>query len=105
MLKDSRTVTFELLLQEHLLSELKHLQISNMVSNQSKLLQLHPNLETFLTKIVGHLKHANITNQSKHHTTTLIIQYYYRTLYHSGRDQTLFNTSANNKTSYFNYKP
>ena len=75
--------------RENFASELKCLQVSNVVPNQSKLLQLNPILGKSLIKVGGHLKHASIPNQSKHQVTSLIIQHYHETSYHSGRDQTL----------------
>ena len=83
--------------QEHVASELKYVQVSNVVPNQSKLLQLKPILDKSLIKLGGRLKHANIPNHSKHqivlpakhHVGSLIIQHYHKTWYHSGRDQTL----------------
>ena len=82
--------------QENFASELKYLQVSNVVPNQSKLLQLNPILDKSLIKVGGRLKHANIPNQSKHQiillakhqATPLIIQHSHETSYHSGRDQT-----------------
>ena len=75
--------------RENFASELNCLQVSNVVPNQSKLLQLNPILGKSLIKVGGHLKHASIPNQSKHQVTSLIIQHYHETSYHSGRDQTL----------------
>ena len=97
LLQDSRTAIFELVQQENFASELKYLQVSNVVPNQSKLLQLNPILDKSLIKVGGRLKHANIPNQSKHqiilsakhHVTSLIIQHYHETSHHFGRDQTL----------------
>ena len=66
LLQDSRTAIFELVQQENFASELKYLQVSNVVPNQSKLLQLKPILDKSLIKVGGRLKHANIPNQSKH---------------------------------------
>ena len=97
LLQKSRTAIFELVQRENFASELKYLQVSNVVPNQSKLLQLNPILDKSLIKVGGLLKHANIPNQSKHQiilpakhqVTSLIIQHYHETSYHSGRDQTL----------------
>ena len=97
LLQKSRTAIFELVQPENFASELKYLQVSNVVPNQSKLLQLNPILDKSLIKAGGLLKHANIPNQSKHQiilpakhqVTSLIIQHYHETSYHSGRDQTL----------------
>ena len=83
--------------RENFASELKYLQGSNVVPNQSKLLQLNPILDKSLIKVGGRLKHVNIPIQSKHQiilpakhqVTSLIIQHYHETSYHSGRDQTL----------------
>ena len=85
----SCTAIFELMQRENFASELNCLQVSNVVPNQSKLLQLNPILGKSLIKVGGHLKHASIPNQSKHQVTSLIIQHYHETSYHSGRDQTL----------------
>ena len=97
LLQKSRTAIFELVQRENFASELKYPQVSNVVSNQSKLLQLNPILDKSLIKVGGLLKHVNIPNQSKHQiilpakhqVTSLIIQHYHETSYHSGRDQTL----------------
>ena len=97
LLQESRTAIFELVQRKNFSSELKYLQVSNVVPNQSKLLQLNPILDKSLIKVGGRLKHANIPNQSKHqiilpakhHVTSLIIQHYHEISYHSGRDQTL----------------
>ena len=80
LLRDSRTAIFELVQQENFTSELKYLQVSNVVPNQRKLLQLNPILDKSLIKVGGRLKHANIPNKSKHqiilpakhHATSLI---------------------------------
>ena len=77
--------------------KLIYLQVSNVVPSQSKLLQLNPILDKSLIKVGGRLKHVNIPIQSKHQiilpakhqVTSLIIQHYHETSYHSGRDQTL----------------
>ena len=97
LLQESRTTIFELVQRENFASELKYLQVSNVVPNQSKLLQLNPILGKSLIKVGGHLKHTNIPNQSKyqnifpakHQVTSFIIQHYHETSYHFGRDQTL----------------
>ena len=97
LLQDNRSTIFELVQRENFASELKYLQVSNVVLNQSKLLQLNPILRKSLIKVGGRLKHANIPNQSKHqiillakhHAASLIIQYYHEISYHSGRDQKL----------------
>ena len=107
LLQESRTAIFELVQRKNFSSELKYLQVSNVVPNQSKLLQLNQILGKSLIKVGGRLKHANIRqhtptyanipNQSKHQiilpakhqVTSLIIQHYHETSYHSGRDQTL----------------
>ena len=97
LLEEGRTTIFELVQRENCASELKYLQVSNVVPNERKLLQLNPILVKSLIKVGGRLKHANIPNQSKHqiilpakhHFTSLIIQHYHGTSYHSRRNQTL----------------
>ena len=94
---ERRIAIFELVQRENFSSELKYLQVSNVVPNQSKLLQFNPISGKSLIKVGGRLKHAIILNQSKHqiilsakhHVTSLIIQHYHETSYHSGRDQAL----------------
>ena len=62
LLQESRTAIFELVQRENFASDLKYLQVSNVVPNQSKLLQPNPILGKFLIKVGGRLKHANISN-------------------------------------------
>ena len=45
LLQESRTAIFEFVQRENFASELKYLQVSNVVSNQNKLLQLNPILD------------------------------------------------------------
>ena len=97
LLQESRTAIFELVQRKNFASEMKYLQVSNVVSNQSKLLQLNPILSKSLIKVGGRLKHAKTPNQSKrqtilpakHQVTCFIIKYYHETSYHFGRDQRL----------------
>ena len=97
LLQESCTAIFELVQQDNFASELKYLQVSNVVPNQSKFLQLNPILDMSLIKVGGSLTHANLPNQSKHQiilptkqqVTSLINHYYHETMYHSKRDQTL----------------
>ena len=96
LLQENRTAIFELVQREYFTSELKNLQVSNVVANQSTSLQLYPILEKSLMKRWWRLKHANKLNQSKHqlilpakhHVTFFIVQNYHETSYHSGRDET-----------------
>ena len=60
LLQESRTAIFELVQRKNFSSELKYLQVSNVVPNQSKLLQLNQILGKSLIKVGGRLKHANI---------------------------------------------
>lgn len=90
LLKESRSVIFELEQRQHLASELKYLQVSEVVPDQWKLLKLYPILDKFLFKVGGRLKHAKIPNQSKHQIILpamyrvkfLIIQHYHEKLHH-----------------------
>ena len=66
LLQESRSAIFELVQLENYASELKYLQVSNVVPNQSKLFQLNPILDQSVIKVGGRLKRANIPNQSKH---------------------------------------
>ena len=95
LLQENHSTIFELVQRENFASEMKYLQVSNVVLNQSKLLQLNSILGKSLIKVGGRLKHANIPNQSKHqiillakhHAASLILQYYHETSYHFGRNQ------------------
>ena len=95
LLQGSLTGSSELVKRENFTSELKYLQVSNVVLNQSKLLQLNSILDKSWIKVGGRLKHANLPNQSKYqsilpakyHSEFLIIQHYHETSYRSGRDQ------------------
>ena len=64
LLQESRTAIFELVQRENFASELKYLQVSDVVSNQNKLLQLNPILDKSLIKVGGRLKHATIPNHT-----------------------------------------
>ena len=50
LLQENRTAIFELVQREYFTSELKNLQVSNVVANQSTSLQLYPILEKSLMK-------------------------------------------------------
>ena len=65
LLQDSGTAIFELVQRENFTSELKYLQVSNVVPNQRKLLQLNPILDKSLIKVGGRLNMPTYTtNQS-----------------------------------------
>ena len=63
LLPERHTTIFEPVQQENFASELKYLQVFNVVPSQNKLLQLNPILDKSLIKNGGRLKHAHIHNQ------------------------------------------